>query len=355
MNISVGIVGLPNVGKSTLFNALTNNQADAQNYPFCTISPNNGIVKVEDKKLDKLSEVSLSKSRVNAAIEFVDIAGLVKGASEGAGLGNQFLANIREVAAIAHVVREFENDNIIHVDGKIDPLADIDTINTELILKDLDTLEKRMSAYIKQSRGDKKYESTVKWLEGLRDWLSNGKFSFEYPYSESEIDIKRELSLLTDKPVIFVVNVLHGQKSTIVEKLRSEGKYAIPMDIKLEYEISLLSQDERIEYLKEFGLEGTGIDRLAEVCYDALGLISFYTSGEQESRAWTIKKGATAQDAAGTIHTDFAKNFIAAEVTSFEDFVNFGGWNGVKNNGKIRLEGRNYIVKPAEVFFFKHN
>lgn len=354
MNLSVGIVGLPNVGKSTLFNAMTNNQVDSANYPFCTIEPNKGIIPVEDENLDKLALISKSQKKINAVIEFVDIAGLVKGASQGAGLGNQFLANIREVAAIAHVVRDFEDDEIIHVEGRINPVEDIDTIETELILKDMETMNKKMGALRKYSKFDTKLQEQYSTLEKLAEHLGKGKLAINFPVNPELEDLMRELSLLTYKPVVYVINKKQGEKSKIFEELLKKGKNVIEMDVRLEYEISKLDDNEKNEFLGEFGLESPGLVRLSQIFYDALELISFYTSGEQETRAWTIKKGTKAPQAAGVIHTDFEKKFISAEVISLDDFIKYNGWNGAKDAGKMRLEGREYVFSQNDVVIIRH-
>ncbi|MCA9385946.1 redox-regulated ATPase YchF [Candidatus Dojkabacteria bacterium] len=356
MNLSIGIVGLPNVGKSTLFNALTNSTVEAQNYPFCTIEPNKGIVPIKDSRLDKLAEIEKSKRKVNAVVEFVDIAGLVKGAATGAGLGNQFLSHIREVAAIAHVVRDFEDDNIIHVDGKIDPTSDIETIELELILKDIETLQKRMATIQAKARSDKKAMQEYEWMDGLLKHLESGQRAFDYDsegISEEVIIARKSMCLLTDKPQLYIINKRIENENDTKSSLTTKPNIA--MDIKLEYELSQLDDEEKKEYLSEFNLEYTGLERLTRACFELLGLCNFFTAGEQESRSWTIQLDTKAQGAAGAIHTDFAKNFIAADVVSYESFVEFNGWNGAREHGKVRLEGKDYVVKDGDIIIFKHN
>lgn len=350
MNLSVGIVGLPNVGKSTLFNALTNSTVDAQNYPFCTIEPNKGIVPIRDKRLDNLSKIEKSERTIYSTIEFVDIAGLVKGASTGAGLGNQFLSNIREVAVIAHIVRDFENGDVIHVEGKIDPASDIETIELELILKDIETVKKRIESQRGKARTDKKEQEKFVIIENLLAHLESGKMANSFETEED--DLMRELSLLTSKPQIYVFNRQKDSpfNTDISEKLKPN----LSMDIKLEYEISTLSDDEKQEFLNEFGMETTGLESLSKACFDLLGLICFFTSGKTESRAWTIKKDMPIEEAAGTIHTDFTKKFIAADVVAYDDFVKYNGWAGAKEAGKIRLEGKGYKVKDGDVVIIRH-
>lgn len=356
MNLSVGIVGLPNVGKSTLFNALTNAKVEAQNYPFCTIEPNKGIVEVADERLSELAKIASSKRIVPAIIEFVDIAGLVKGASKGEGLGNQFLGTIREVAAIAQVIRNFEDTDVIHVEGSVDANRDMEVIEMELILKDIESVEKKVSSIQRFAKTDAKIKAVVDHLEGLLEHLGNSSLAYKYPIDE-EIEVlktRNELFLLTDKPFIYIINT-KDVDSENGEGLDIDKDQMLPLDIKLEYELSELSSDEKAEYLSEFGLSETGLQKLSRECYDTLDLISFFTAGEMEARAWTIKKGHTAPQAAGVIHTDFEKNFIAAEVVSFSDFKECGGWLGAKDAGKVRLEGKNYIINEGDVVLFKHN
>lgn len=361
MNLSLGIVGLPNVGKSTLFNALTNNAIPAENFPFCTIDPNVGVVPVADPRLDKLAELVQPAKVTPAVVEFWDIAGLVKGAAEGEGLGNKFLANIRNVSAIVHVVRAFENSNITHVEDSVDPSRDIDLIHTELILKDLDTVSSKVKSYAGQVRANPKLKPVGEMLERLEAHLSDGKLANNFDYDESDqnqVEIFKSLFLLTAKPFLFVVNSTEDQMEESIAKVKAvipEGSEIIGMDIKLESEIAALDKEDQQEYLQELGLEEPALARLSRKAYDLLGLISFFTAGETEVRAWTIKKGALAPEAAGAIHTDFEKKFITSETVPYEAFVGAGGWIQAKEQGKIKLGGRDYQVQDGDVMVFKHN
>ena len=368
MNLSLGIVGLPNVGKSTLFNALTKQSVLAENYPFATIDPNVGVVPVFDKRLEKIARIDKPNKIIPAVVEFVDIAGLVKGASEGQGLGNKFLSNIKEVSAIVQVVRAFGNNNITHVEGDVDPIRDIELINTELILKDIDTVSNRLNALRSKARSDKKLETAVTHLEGLLAHLENDELASLFPFNnEDEVESKsrKEIFLLTDKPMMFLVNVEDEfalkEKERIEEYLNKkfnklEKQFTVlTMDIQQEFDLTQMSDEDRTVFMEDLGLSSTGLELLSLEAYKLLGLISFFTSGKIETKAWTIFKGFTAPKAAGTIHGDFEKAFIAADVVKSEDFIDFGGWVGAKDNGKIKLQGRDYVVNDGDVIIFKHN
>ncbi len=358
--LKLAIVGLPNVGKSTLFNALTRSkQADAQNYPFCTIEPNVGVVEVPDDRLQKLAEVSKSKKIIPTAIEFYDIAGLVKGASEGEGLGNKFLSHIRETDAIVQVVRAFEDGNIIHVNNKIDPKDDAEVINLELILADWQTVSSRLDKTKKNAKGSalKDAQKEIDLLEKIYKQLEAGKPARLLEYTEDETKILRDLHLLSMKPMLYVVNVDESQKSK-VKSLKSDGQTIdehigqIEVSAKLEAELAELSPEDAKEYMKELGMEQSGLDKLIVESYKLLDLVTFLTSGEPETRAWTVKNGTKAPDAAGVIHTDFIKGFIKADVCNWQDFVQFNGWSGIKESGKLRLEGKEYIVEDGDTVYF---
>lgn len=362
MSLKIGIVGLPNVGKSTLFNALVKNcQAQAANYPFCTIDPNVGIVEVPDARLKVLSDISHSAQIVPAIVEFIDIAGLVAGASKGEGLGNKFLANIREADAICEVVRVFEDENITHVNNKIDPISDIKTIETELAIKDLETVEKRLQTIEKDVRAQNKEAIKIsEILKNIKKILDEGSPARATNLSDDDADLIKELGLLTLKPVIYVANISEDQ----IEKIKDQSiksKYkigdieAIPLSAKIEAELNELSDEEKKEYLETLGLEKSGLDTLAQAAYDVLGLQTYLTSGEKETRAWTIKKGATAPQAAGVIHGDFERGFIAADVVKFDDFVANNGWTGCKEKGLIKTQGRDYVMSDGDVILFRFN
>lgn len=363
--MKLGMVGLPNVGKSTLFNAITNAGAQSANYPFCTIEPNIGMVSVPDERLDRLAEMYHPDKFTPATIEFVDIAGLVKGASKGEGLGNKFLSHIREVDAIIHVVRCFENDDITHVDGNIDPARDIETINLELILSDLDILSRRLDNRKKAMKGDKKIASEVEFLERLVSEMEQGKTARSVDIDEDEAQYLKEVSLLTIKPVIYACNMAESDFSDGIENNRyynevkkiaqNEGAETFPICAETEAQIAQFEPDEREMFLEEMGLEKSGLDRLIKKSYALLGLISYLTAGKPEVRAWTIKKGTKAPQAAGKIHTDFERGFIRAEVVSFDDLMNCGSMAAAKEKGLVRSEGKDYIMKDGDIVLFRFN
>ena len=364
--MKLGIVGLPNVGKSTLFNSLTKAGAESANYPFCTIDPNVGIVAVPDGRLKKLGDLYQSKKVTPAAIEFVDIAGLVKGASKGEGLGNQFLSNIREVDAIVHVVRCFEDSNIVHVDGSINPVRDIETINLELIFSDIEILERRIAKASKGARMDKGLAKELKLLERVKAYLEDGKLAKTFELEDEEEELWFQgYNLLTAKPVIYAANVTEddladdGAGNAFVQEVRKnaedEGCEVFVICAQIEQEIAELDEDEKAMFLEELGLKESGLEKLIKASYSLLGLISYLTSGEDETRAWTIKKGTKAPQAAGKIHSDFERGFIRAEVVNYQDLLDCGSLAAAKEKGLVGLEGKDYIVKDGDVILFRFN
>lgn len=364
--MKLGIVGLPNVGKSTLFNAITKAGAEAANYPFCTIEPNVGVVPVPDSRLEELAKIYGSTKIVPAVIEFYDIAGLVKGASKGEGLGNKFLSHIREVEAIVHVVRCFEDSNVVHVEGSVDPLRDIETINLELIFSDMETLEKRMDKNKKSARsGDRKAIEELNLMDRIYKHLEAGKLVRTLEFTDEEKELVKSFFLLTSKPVVYAANLkeddlINGYEDNqylnkVIELASTEGSEVIPICAKIEEEISSLEEEEKALFLNDYGLEETGLNRLVKVSYRLLGLMSFLTAGPKEVRAWTIKIGTKAPQAAGKIHSDIERGFIRAEIVSFNDLISCGSETAAKEKGLIRLEGKEYVMRDGDVVEFRFN
>ena len=362
--MKLGIVGLPNVGKSTMFNSITKAGAECANYPFCTIEPNVGVVPVPDERLDALTKMYNPQKTTHAVVEFVDIAGLVKGASKGEGLGNKFLSHIRETDAIVEVVRCFEDSNVVHVDGSVDPVRDIETINLELIFADIETVNKRLDKARKNLKADKKYQEEIDLLEKIKTSLENGISARAIDYTKEEQELVKDMFLLTTKPILYIANVSEEQiedpeNDENVKKVKEyalkENAEVIPLCVKIEEELSGLDDNDKKEMLEALGLEESGLDKVIKKSYDLLGLMSFLTAGEPEVRAWTIKKGTKAPQAAGKIHSDIERGFIKAEVVSYDDLIREGSMVSAKEKGLVRSEGKEYIMQDGDIVLFKFN
>ena len=360
--MKIGIVGLPNVGKSTLFNSITKAGAECANYPFCTIEPHVGVVPVPDERLDNLAKMYNPQKVTHAIVEFVDIAGLVKGASKGEGLGNKFLSHIRETDAICQVVRCFEDSNIIHVDGSVNPVRDIETINLELIFADIETVDKRIDRATKLLKADKKYQFELDTWKKIKEALENGKSARSLEYSEEELEVIKDAFLLTMKPILYIANVSEEQLGEDDEMVKEVREYAkkdnaevVKLCVKIEEDLSSLEPEDKQEMLEALGLEESGLDKVIKKSYDLLGLMSFLTAGEPEVRAWTIKKGTKAPQAAGKIHSDIERGFIRAEIVSYEDLMREGSMLAAKEKGLVRSEGKDYIMKDGDIVLFKFN
>ena len=362
--MKLGIVGLPNVGKSTMFNSITKAGAECANYPFCTIEPNVGVVAVPDERVDNLAKMYNPQKITKAVVEFVDIAGLVKGASKGEGLGNKFLSHIRETDAIVEVVRCFEDDNVVHVDGNVNPIRDIETINLELIFADIETVNKRLDKARKNLKADKKYQIEIDLLEKIKENLENGISARALDYNDEEKVLVKDMFLLTTKPILYVANISEEQledpeNDELVKKVKeyasNEKAEVIPLCVKMEEELSGLEDEDKQEMLEALGLEESGLDKVIKKSYDLLGLMSFLTAGEPEVRAWTIKKGTKAPEAAGKIHSDIQRGFIKADVVSYDDLTREGSMNAAREKGLVRSEGKEYIMQDGDIVLFKFN